>query len=83
MLTVKQLKEMLSKYPDDMEITNEQSQGIIHVCNTSDTLILSPYKPIGICKRTGGNVYPSVVGDYAGYCPELDEDLFEYEFTRI
>ena len=28
MLTVKQLKEMLSKYPDDMEITNEQSQGI-------------------------------------------------------
>lgn len=82
MITVKQLKEMLSMYPDDMEITNEQRLGIIHVCNTSDTLTLSPYKPIGICNRTGGNVYPSVVEGYDGYCPELDEDLYSHEFLN-
>jgi hypothetical protein len=82
MLTVKQLKEMLSMYPDDMEVTTEQNQGIIHVCNTRTTVILSPYKPIGICNRSGGNVYPSVVDGYVGFSPELDEDLFNFEFTK-
>ena len=80
MLTVGQLKEMLSMYPDDMEVTTEQNQGIVHVSNTSDSLIISPYNPIGICNRTAGNVYPSVVEGYDGFCPELDEDLFNHEF---
>ena len=83
MLTVRKLKEMLSMYPDDMEITTEQNQGIVHLSNTKDSLIISPYLPIGVCNRTGGNVYPSVVEGYTGFCPELDEDLFGIEFTKI
>lgn len=82
MLTVGKLKEMLSMYPDDMEITTEQNLGITHVSNKTDTLIISPYKPIGVCNRSGGNVYPSVVEGYTGFCPELDEDLYDFEFTK-
>lgn len=82
MLTVGQLKEMLLMYPDDMEVTTEQNLGIIHVSNTDDTLIISAYKPIGICNRSGGNVYPSEVEGYDGFCPELDEDLVGMEFTK-
>jgi hypothetical protein len=39
-------------------------------------------KPIGICNRTNTAVFPPQVEGYAGYCPELDEDLYEFEFTR-
>ena len=28
-------------------------------------------------------VYPSVVDGYSAYCPELDEDLYDMEWTRI
>ena len=40
-------------------------------------------KPIGICNRTKTYVYPTTVKGYAGYCPELDEDLFTFEFTKF
>jgi hypothetical protein len=83
MLTVAQLKEMLLMYPDDMEVTTEQNLGIIHVSNTTDTLIISAYKPIGVCNRSGGNVYPSEVKGYVGFCPELDEDLVGMEFSQL
>jgi hypothetical protein len=83
MLTVGQLKKMLLMYPNDMQITTEQNSPIIHLSNTSDTLIISAYKPIGICKRSVGNVYPSVVDGYDGFCPELDEDLYGIEFTNL
>ena len=83
MLTVGQLKEMLEKYPNDMEVITEQNQGIVHISNNSDRLIISPYKPIGICNRSGGNVYPSMVDGYSAFSPDLDEDLFGMEFTKI
>lgn len=83
MLTVGQLKEMLEKYPNDMEVITEQNQGIVHVSNNSDSLIISAYKPIGICNRSGGNVYPSMVDGYNGFSPDLDEDLVGMEFTKI
>jgi hypothetical protein len=83
MLTVGQLKEMLEKYPNDMEVITEQNQGIVHISNNSDSLIISPYKPIGICNRSGGNVYPSMVDGYSAFSPDLDEDLFDMEFTKI
>ena len=40
-------------------------------------------KPIGICNRTKTYVYPTTVKGYAGYCPELDEDLFTFEFSKF
>jgi hypothetical protein len=83
MLTVKELKDMLSKYPEDMRITNEQSEDFIHIGNTTDTLIISVKNPIGTCNRTGGNVFPSLVVGYEGYCPELDEDLCRWEFKQL
>ena len=39
--------------------------------------------PIGTCNRTNGLVYPTTVDGYAGYSIELDEDVYEFEFTRF
>lgn len=81
-LTVKDLKETLKGMREDAIVVNEQNQDFIHIIS-SDTLRLSTNKPIGICNRTGEYVYPSLVNGYSGFCPELDEDLYEFEFTRI
>jgi len=81
MLTKQKLIELLSNYPDDMEIVDEQNRPIIHIVNT-DKIIISTQSPIGICYRSGGNVYPSLVEGYVGFSPALDEDLYEFEFRR-
>lgn len=84
MYKVGQLIEILSQYPYDMDVTNEQNLGINHVSKTQDnSIILSYCKPIGTCNRSGGEVYPSVVDGYDGYSVELDEDLYKHEFTRF
>jgi hypothetical protein len=82
MLTIKQLVELLRMYPQEFEITDEQNSPFIHIINTDNSIIFSTKAPIGICNRTNGYVYPSVVKGYKGFCPELDEDLFEFEFSR-
>lgn len=82
--TVGKLIELLSVYPKDMPITDEQNQSFVHIVNTNDdTVILSTEKPIGICNRSGSYVYPSKVDGYSGYCPELDEDLYMFEYSPI
>lgn len=82
MATKRKLIELLEKYSDDAHIANEQGEDFIHIVNLTDgTITLSTKKPIGVCNRTGGYVYPTVVEGYAGYCPELDEDLFSFEFA--
>ena len=83
MTTVKQLIELLSKYPQDFAITDEQNRPFIHIINGGDNVILSTQQPIGICNRSGGYVYPSVVEGYSAFSPELDEDLFKFEFTKF
>lgn len=84
--SVGKLIELLSTYPKDMIITDQQNQSFIHMINIGDKdnqqLILSTQKPIGVCNRSGGYVYPSVVEGYVGFSPDLDEDLFEFEFSR-
>lgn len=45
--------------------------------------ILEVVEPIGTCNRTGEYVYPSIVEGYTAYCPELDEDLYDIEWTPI
>jgi hypothetical protein len=82
-MTIKKLKELLNDYPENMEITNEQNENFIHITNLKNSVILSTKKPIGICNRTNANVYPSIVKGYAGFCPELDEDLYSFEFELI
>ena len=84
MLTVKKLKEILDMYNDDARVILVTSEDICHTVNLKDgTVVLSQYKPIGICNRTGGYVYPTDTEGYSGYCPELDEDLFQIEFTKL
>ena len=81
---VKDLIEMLKQYNQEGYITNEQNQDFIHIRSTDigDT-ILSVVAPIGECNRTGMEVYPSVVEGYSAFSPELDEDLFKFEFTKF
>ena len=85
MLTVGKLIELLSVYNKDSKITNQQLQDFIHITNLKDgSVILSTEKPIGICKRTGGNVYKTEVKEeYIGYSPELDEDLYGFEILNL
>ena len=80
-LTVKHLKEILDAMRPDAIIINEQNQDFIHIL-ASDTLRLSTTKPIGICNKSSGYVYPSIVDGYIGFSPELNEDLYEFEFYR-
>ncbi len=82
METIKQLVELLSKYPQDFIITDEQNRTFTHIINGNDCVVLSSVQPIGICNRSGGYVYPSLVKGYAGFSQELDEDLYEFEFNR-
>jgi len=80
-LTVKNLKEILARMNDESIIRNEQNEDFIHILGNDDELRLSTVKPIGICNRTGTYVYPSVIDGYSAFCPELDEDLYENEWT--
>ena len=84
--TVGKLIELLSNYPKDMLIQDEQNRPFIHIINSGDKdrqyVRLSTTQPIGICNRSGGYVYPSIVDSYVGFSPELDEDLYEIEFNR-
>ena len=81
MTTVGKLIELLSAYPKDFKITNEQNEDFIHIVNGGDSVILSTKKPIGYCNRSGEYVYPSVVEGYSAFSPELDEDLYKMEWT--
>ena len=81
-LTVKQLKLFLIDAPDDGIVTNEYNQDFIHIISDGDFL-LSTQKPIAICNRSGGYVYPSNVKGYFGYSKELDENVYEYETSKI
>lgn len=83
-MKVRELIEMLSVYNQDEEITNEQNQPFVHIRSTSDgCTILSTTRPIGECNRTGMPVYSSVVDGYQAFSPELDEDLYKFEFTPL
>jgi len=80
-LTVGKLREMLKHSSANTIIKTEANEDFVHVL-CGDDVILSTSKPIGICNRSGGYVYPTTTPDYAGYCPKLDEDLYSFEFTK-
>lgn len=84
MCTVGKLIALLSIYPETMEVVDEQNNPFIHVMNTSNnTVRLSTTQPIGICNRSGGYVYPSKVNNYDGYSPDIDEDLYDFEYKPL
>jgi len=81
-MTKKELLNILKNFDDNAVIVDIQLQGIVHVFETEDgDIVLSSSKPIGKCNRTGADVYPSAVDGYSAYCPELDEDLYDMEWT--
>ena len=80
-MTIIKLIELLQIYKDAV-ITNEQNEDFIHIINQRDgSVILSTVKPIGTCNRTNSYVYPSKIKGYSAFCPELDEDLYNMEWT--
>ncbi len=84
MTTVGELIELLSVYPKDMIITDEQNSNFIHIVNGHEHgVILSTRKPIGFCNRSGEYVYPSVVEGYSAFSPSEDEDLYDMEWTPL
>ena len=40
-------------------------------------------KEIGICNRTETFVFHTTTFGYSAYCPELDEDLYDFEWSRF
>lgn len=78
--SVGKLIELLKDYQQDSRITNELNEPFVHIVNGKDgAIILSTKKPIAICDRTGGYVYPTTTKGYFGYSPELDEDVYSFE----
>ena len=82
MSTVAKLIEILSKYPQDFKVVDEQNRPFIHVINGDGNVRVSTANPIGICNESGGYVYPSTTDGYIGFSPELGKDLHEHEFNR-
>ena len=66
-----------------MKVINEQALPLLHTVNIGDRLVISAYRPLGRCKRSGEYVYPSVVEGYSAFSPELDEDLYDFEWRPI
>lgn len=84
MTTVEKLIELLSKYPKDFIITDEQNQPFIHIVNRQDDVItLSTKKPIGNCNKCGDYAYKEDVLDYFGVCPSCDENLYDFEISEL
>jgi hypothetical protein len=82
--TVKVLIEQLKSFNQDMPITNELNEPFVHIVSRSDgSTILSTQKPIAVCNRTGGYIYPTTTPDYFGYSPDVDEDVYEIETSPI
>lgn len=81
-MTVGKLIELLSIYDNDSVITDEQKEDFVHITNLSNgDVVLSTLRPIGICNRSSGQVYPTRTPGYKGFCTEMYEDLFGFEMT--
>jgi len=78
--TVGELIKQLQDYQQDSRITNEFNEPFVHIVNQTDgSIILSTQRPVAICSRSGGYVYPTTTPTYWGYSPELDEDVMRFE----
>lgn len=80
-MTRKELIKFLSVGDPDGRVFLFDGRDIVHVY-CGDDVILSPVKPIGYCNRCGDYIYPEEKLDYAGYCPNCDENVFSFEFKE-
>ena len=85
MTTVSKLIELLSAYNGDMSVTDFEGQEFVHISHFDNAgggnIILSTERPIGYCNRSGGYVFPTLVEDYLGVVPQIDENVDLGEIT--
>jgi len=81
MLTVQELRDALKNMNPDARVKTQTNEEFVHIIG-SDEIILSTEKPIGVCNRTGGYVYPTRSEGYSAFCPDLDEDLLDFEWDK-
>lgn len=84
-MTIKELKEKLSIYNENMIITDQHNQNFIHIVNRQgNTITLSTEYPQGYCGKCGDYVYKETHKDidYPYICPTCDENMFEFEITN-
>ena len=85
-LTVKDLREIINRkgFRDDAIVTDMQLQDFVHITHdTVGNIRLCTSRPVGRCNRTDEYVYPSVVDGYSAFCPESNEDLYDFEWYKI
>jgi len=85
MLKVSKLIELLSAYNGDMNVIDFEGQEFVHISHFDNEddgcLILSTEKPIGYCNRSGGYAFPTLVEDYLGVVPQIEENVDLGEIT--
>jgi len=82
--SVEELIELLKVYPKNMIVTNEENQSFIHIVNRQHNCVtLATTKPIGYCNKCGDYAYQTTVSDYTGVCPTCDENLYQFEITKL
>lgn len=85
MTTVSKLIELLSAYNGDMNVIDFEGQEFVHISHFGDkedsSLILSTERPIGYCNRSGEYVFPTLVEDYLGVVPAIEENVDLGEIT--
>jgi len=85
-LTIRELKRFINTpgFTNDTLITDMHLQNFVHITHDLvGNIRLCISRPIGKCNRTDEYVYPSIVNGYTAYCPELDEDLYDFEWRKI
>lgn len=85
MSTVERIIEILSQYPKDMKVTNEQNLPFIYIVNRQgEQITLSTKQPIGFCNTCGDYVYKEdVIKKYKGICTTCDENKFNFEIIPL
>ncbi len=85
MTKVSKLIELLSAYNGEMEVIDFEGQNFVHISHHDNDnggrLILSTERPIGYCNRSGEYVFPTLVEDYLGVVPAIEENVDLGEIT--
>lgn len=81
MITVKQLKEFIKDYEDNLEVIWQDGSEISHISNCNDLLVLANHKPTRYCSKCGEYVFKTPKEQY--FCPECDEYLYSFETELI
>lgn len=81
MLMKSMLIEFLSHTPE-LEVRLSTGEEIKHMSVSNGVIILGTSSPIAFCNKCGENAFKEMSDDYVGYCPNCDENLYEFEMDR-